>query len=125
MQPVPYVPELHFEQVLHWLQLRGESITPDALPKTGFIVPGKAAGFLYRTDSSISWIDSLVASKEATKEERNEALDAVVLALREEARRGGFKVMMGYTLFQVVVDRAERLGFKYVGGNYHLIAITP
>ncbi len=125
IRTVPYEPELHFEQVLQWLRMRGESASPEALPKTGYIVPGVAAGFLYRTDSSIAWIDSLVASKERTREERSQALDAIVEALRQEARRAGFKSILGYTLQPVVVDRALRLGWEYVRGGYHLVVVKP
>jgi hypothetical protein len=122
MTPVPYVPELHFDQVLGWMQSRDEVITPDALPKTGYIIPGKAAGFLYRTDSSIAWIEGLVAAPGLEREERSQAIDAVVLAIISEAQRLGFKTLLGYTLLDAVVKRAERTGFTYVGGGFHLIA---
>lgn len=125
MRAIPYEPKQHFEQVLQWLRMRGESTSPDRLPKTGYVVPGIAAGFLYRTDSSIAWIDSLVASKERTREERSEALDAIVQALRDEARRSGFSSLLGYTLYPVVVDRALRLGWEYVRGGYHLVVVEP
>lgn len=124
-QPIPYDRDSHFEQVLHWMQLRGETLVPEALPATGFIVPGVAAGFLYRTDSSIAWIDGLVASKDVPKETRSKALDEIVQALRAEARNSGFKVMMGLTQFQPVVDRALRLGFQRSPKTFQLVVVIP
>ena len=121
--PIRYVPQLHFEQVHRWYAARNETMTPDALPQIGFIIPGKAAGFLYRTDSSLAWIEGLVAAPELSREERAPAIDAVVVAVCDEARRLGFKVVMGYTQLDAVVSRAQRLGFTYVGGNYHLVAL--
>ena len=122
MTPVPYVAGLHFDQVHAWVQSRGDVITPDALPQTGFIIPGKAAGFLYRTDSSIAWIEGLVAAPGLEREERSQAIDAVVAALIEEAGRLGFKTLMAYTVLDAVVKRSERFGFTYVSGGFHLIA---
>jgi hypothetical protein len=122
MTPVPYVAGLHFDQVQAWVQSRGDVITPDALPQTGFIIPGKAAGFLYRTDSSLAWIEGLVAAPGLEREERSQAVDAVVAALIDAAPRLGVKTLMAYTLLDAVVKRSERFGFTYVSGGFHLIA---
>lgn len=122
MKPVPYVPELHFSQVSEWMQFRNEVITPDALPQTGFIIPGKVAGFLYRTDSSVAWIEGLVAAPGLDREERSQAIDAIVEAIIHEAQQLGFKTLLGYTVLDVVVKRSERFGFTYVSGGFHLIA---
>lgn len=124
-KPIPYDPGSHFEQVLRWMQQRGQAITPEALPTTGFIVPGVAAGFLYRTDSSVAWIEGLVGAREVPAEARGRALDEIVRALRAEARQSGFKLMLGYTQLQVVVDRALRHGFTHEKGAYQLVAVTP
>jgi len=121
MTPIAYVPELHFETVRSWMEARNEVITLDALPQTGFIIPGMAAGFLYRTDSSVAMIEGLVAAPGVEREVRDQAVDAIVLAVIAEAQRLGFKTLTGTTVLEAVVKRAERLGFIYVGGNFHLI----
>lgn len=123
-EPTLYDPQLHFEQVQRWNAARGEVVTPDVLPQTGFIIPGKAAGFLYRTDSSLAWIEGLVASPDLKGEERAPVIDAVVKAICAEGRRLGFRLLMGYTVLDAVVKRAERLGFVYVHGGFHLIAYS-
>ncbi|GHG84957.1 hypothetical protein [Comamonas sp. JC664] len=119
----PYVPELHFEHIKAWLQSWDEIVTPDGLPQTGFVVPGKAAGFLYRTDSSLALIENLVAAPGLSKEERNEAVDLVVAAICKEATRLGFKILLGTTQLDAVVKRAEKHGFIYVDGGFHVIAL--
>ena len=124
LTPIRFVLEQHFEEMLRWFAARGEQMTPDALPQSGFIIPGKAAGFLYRTDSSMAMIENLVASPELPREERSAAVDAIVLAVADEARRLGFKTLIGSTVLDVVVSRAERLGFLYVGGGFHTIVLV-
>lgn len=124
MKPIPYVREQHFEQVRDWLRFWKEEMVPRALPENGFVVPGKAAGFLYRTDSSIALIENLVAAPGLSREERSEAVDAVVTAVIERANELGFEMLVGYTVLDVVVKRAQRFGFRHVAQGFHVIALT-
>ncbi len=121
--PIPFVMEEHFEELQRWFQARNEDLAREGLPQSGFVIPGKAAGFLYRTDSSLALIENLVASPELRPEERSAAVDAIVLAVSDEARRLGFKMLLGYTQLDAVVKRAVRLGFTYVAGGYHTIIL--
>lgn len=123
LTPVPYVPELHFAQVQAWLRHWDRSVTPDMLPGTGFIIPGKAAGFMYRTDSSLALIDNLVAAPGLSEEERGQVVDAILAAICLEAARLGFKLLLGYTVLDAVVKRAERFGFAHVASGFHLVAM--
>ena len=123
MTPVRYVREEHFEQIRSWLRFRSEDIVPKALPENGFIVPGKAAGFLYRTDSSVAWIENIVAAPGLSREERSEAVDAVFTAIIERARELGFELLVGYTVLDAVVQRAQRFGFMHVTAGFHLMAL--
>src|SRR5690242_10972871 len=111
MTPIPFVPEQHFEQIRSWLQFWNEDMVPEALPKTGFIIPGKCAGFVYSTDSSLAFMETLVAAPGLAKEERSQAVDAIVAALIEATRKLGFKMLVGYTNLDAVVKRSEKFGF--------------
>jgi hypothetical protein len=123
MTPLRYVPELHYEQVRAWMQARGDEMPPDLLPPTGFFVPGKAACFMYRTDSSMVLVEGLVAAPGLEREERSQALDAVIIACCEEAKRLGYKLAMAYTQLDSVVKRVERMGWTHAGSNNHLIVL--
>lgn len=123
MTPIRFVPELHFEQINSWLRFWDGAMTQDMLSQTGFIIPGKAAGFLYRTDSSLAFIENLVAAPGMSREERTGYVDAIVSAICAEAARLGFKVLLGYTQLDAVVKRAERFGFNYIEGNFHLVGL--
>ncbi len=122
---LPYDKELHFEELNSWFLARdaGSPLVPETLPKVGFIIPGKAAGFLYQTDSNIAWIENLVAAPGLGKKERSELIDAIVLAVAAEARRRGFAALVGFTELDAVKERAERLGFAY-HGKFHLINLA-
>ncbi|WP_426752965.1 hypothetical protein [Myxococcus sp. Y35] len=123
MTPIPYDPAVHYAQFESWLKVRDDSMPPETLPQTGFIIPGKAVGFLYRTDSCIAMIENLVAAPGLSKEERSEALDLVVKAIMAEAKKLGFTLLMGYTQLDAVVKRAERLGFTHADSGYHIVAV--
>ncbi|MCP3137343.1 hypothetical protein [Pyxidicoccus xibeiensis] len=123
MTPIPYVPEQHFEQIKSWLQFWDESMTHEALPQTGFIIPERCVGFLYRTDSSLCIMENIVAAPGLDREVRSEAVDAVVTAIIAEAKRLGFKLMMGYTQLDAMVKRSEKFGFVSIPGKFHLVAL--
>jgi hypothetical protein len=84
---------------------------PEALPKTGFVVAGTVAGFLYRTDSNIAILEAFIANPKSDADERNAALDAIVVALVKEAQRAGFTYLLAYTTVPAILRRAERFGF--------------
>ena len=64
-----------------------------------------------------------MANKELPKEERTRALDAIVIALCQDAKKLGFKLVLGSTQLDAVVKRAQRLGWSYMGGGFHLIGL--
>lgn len=58
-----------------WCAARGLApVDSHTLPQLGVIVPGVAAGFLYRTDSSLGFLDGFISNPAAPKEERAAAL---------------------------------------------------
>ncbi|MDY7231327.1 hypothetical protein [Hyalangium rubrum] len=121
-QAVLFDPAQHFEQLKSWYQGRNEVLTLDLLPQTGCVVPGKAAAFVYRTDSSVAWLEGIIAAPGLEKVERSLAVDAVVMGCVHEAKRLGFKMLVGYTTLEAVVKRGERLGFNLVSGGFSLMA---
>jgi hypothetical protein len=123
MKPIRYVREEHFEQIRDWMRFRNEDLVPGVLPENGFIIPGKAAGFLYRTDSSVAWIENLVAAPGLSREERSQAADAIVAAVIERATELGFELLLGYTVLDVVVERAKRFGFLHIADGFKLVAL--
>lgn len=118
----PYSADDH-KEVMQWLHARSKEVTyiaPECFPMTGFIVPGLAACFLYKTDSSVAYIDLLISNPEGPKDKSRAALDEVVLACIDQAKKDGFKILTATTKHRSVVERGQKHNFKMLPGYYHL-----
>ena len=86
-----------------------------ALPDSGFLVEGDGfpvvAGWLYRTDSSIAWLEWIISNPQASKEERADALPILIERLTHEARMLGFKIVFTSTNNKRLLAQYEEAGF--------------
>ena len=65
-----------------WLALRGMlPLRRSSLPRMGRIVPGVAAGFLMQTDTDRAFLEPLLTNPEAPPNQRNDAINEIVLSL--------------------------------------------
>lgn len=90
------------------LQYQSEMCPEESLPEIGFIEDGKAAGFLYQTDSNVAYLDLIIANK---NQPHDQALNDVIDKLGVEAKERGFDVLIGISKHPVVEYRVERLGW--------------
>lgn len=102
------------DEILGWFKSRKIELTPDYLPETGFIVPGIAAGFIYKTDANFCIFESFVANPNATPGSREEALNCIVEAMIKEAQKMGYKDAYGFATSQSMIRRGKAQGFKHV-----------
>jgi len=65
-------------------------VPKECLPQTGYIIDDLCAGFLYKTDSSIAWMEWIISNPKADKFVRGEALDVLIVSLIEKAKEQGF-----------------------------------
>ena len=108
-----------------WKQWNWTPPQRDFLPQDGtggLIVWDKdmpvCAGFIYNTNSKVSWIDWIISNKEYRKEpQRQEALEMLILTLGEICKKDGNKY--GYALLKhpKLIDTYEKCGFK-AGDQY-------
>lgn len=108
----PFAADRHYAAMADWY--RGHHLQPlprEALPETGFVVPGVAAGFLYRGERGLAWVEGLISNPEARRR-AHEALDAVVSALLQSARDSGVRLILSTTAQPAVAQRARQHGFK-------------
>jgi hypothetical protein len=111
-----------YPQIKSWgLERRALYTDPTLLPDCGFIVDGYAACFLYTTDSSVCYLDNLIAVSEKSHS-REMAIKLVIDAVIEEAKFLGFKVIFSCTNNPKVIERAMILGAK-VSTNYVLLQL--
>lgn len=101
-----YMPR-DFEQIKEWA-LTGFDTEYDSnqFPKTGFIVDGIAAFFLYRTDSTVCFLENMISNREACPIMKDKALDLLLEAAFKEAKAQGFKVAYATTNNPKVISRA-------------------
>lgn len=90
-----------------WAKTWNLTVASSLLPKTGRIVPGKAAIFLYKTDSDVGFIENLICNKEVDKQSASEAIDACVTAIEKDAKTMGIKVLHCSTTIFEVAKRAS------------------
>lgn len=120
-----YAPARHYEVLCKWFHFYDlPPVDEDFLPPTGFVAEGLAMGFLVRTDTKLATMEPLVSNGYAPLAERDAAMDAVVLALLEEAKGLGYRVVEGFTTIEGVVARGRRLGFEVDDDRYvHLTRV--
>lgn len=109
MEARPYEPK-DFEQVQKWAAQYGSEIREHQYPKTGFIIDGFGAYFLYSTDSSCCWLENLIANKEAEPGLKGLAIEILTAAILNKAKELGFKVAYATTDNMSVVARARQHG---------------
>jgi len=109
-----------------WAQAQGVGgdIAGPHLPAVGAIVPGVACGFLYQTDSAISFIDNLLANPNAKLREMSKAVDVIVEYLTSYATSVGCQDIVVITRRRSVARRAVKLGFHHVGQRTMLTKVV-
>lgn len=103
-----------FYSIIEWYEARHIRPAQDMIPPTGFIVPGIAAGFLMRTDTSACILEPFIANPHANKEDRDRALNSIMGDLIEEARNLGYDRVFGFSSRESMIERAVFQGFVIV-----------
>jgi hypothetical protein len=88
-------------------------LPPEFLPRTGLIHENYCVGFLYGTDSKICLMEWVISNPDSDKEERNIAMNELICALLEEAKRQGFKIV-----FSSVEAANEKLVKRYESNRF-------
>jgi len=101
-------------QIAGWLRARNLPV-PTSWPAEGRIVPGVAAGFLVMTDCSVGILDFFVSNPEASRSERDKALDEIAQELIGRAYVRGCGTIRCNSQLDTIVRRARRLGFRELG----------
>lgn len=111
-----------------WTAQKWPSAPEAALPKTGRIalIGGQiaAAGFLYRTDSSLALLEWIIADPSLPAEARGEAVNAVLTTLIEAARSQGYAALFHMTSHKRLISRLQEHGFNVTdSAQSHLLKV--
>lgn len=113
-------PEKHVKLVNSWLDARHHDgrIAAELYPSTGFVSDGCFCGFLYETGTSLAYLDGFISDPSATKEQRSEALSALVESLVGLAKERGIKMLHCFTKAPTLKSQAKASGFSPMGGDF-------
>ena len=107
-----------FVDLATWCSERGKTIPDESLfPRTGFIIDGIAAGFIYFTDSAVAIIDCYISNPNTESKTRSNALNAITDALITCAKFNRCKLIKCDTKIEAVKRRALEFGFKPTGAH--------
>jgi len=113
MNAIAYDAERHYGPIIDWLAGHGLAPIPLAMfPPTGYVVEGLAAVFVYHTQSTVAFIETLVSNPGADKRDANRALDAAVRAALRECEDAGCEAVIATTSLPAVARRARKHGFR-------------
>lgn len=90
---------------------------PEYLSTTGLIIEGKCAVFLYITNSSVGYVERLIANPALDKEERKNAIHILCEALEPYGRDLGCKVLVTVINKNYVLDLSETLDYRLAPGQ--------
>ena len=112
------VTEASYKAVLckWWKDWRWTPPTFDMLPGVGIIVSidGEdiCAGFLYKTDSKMAWIEYVISNFEyKDRENRKKAIEFLINVLSEFANDNGFKYLYTSLKSKSLIERYANCGF--------------
>lgn len=99
-----------FEAIKGWGSNWGDVYHTDQFPETGFIVDDIVAYFLYKTDSSVCWLENMISKPNCDPILRDHALDLLIDAALAAAKELGFSVAYATTSSYSLARRAQKHG---------------
>lgn len=101
MKAIPYNENDHYAMLALWWDSWADwvAIPPMMLPENGLIIYSDCnvplcAGFVYKTDSCIAWVEHIISSKDAPKELRGGSVEFLINELSLLAKGLGFLICL-------------------------------
>lgn len=108
----PYTSEDYPALESYWEYHKFPPVPREVLPPTGLVVEAEGlicAGWVYKTDSPIAWIEWIVANPMTIKQKKDEALNLLIESLIAECK--DYPVIFTSTVLPKLADRLESFGF--------------
>jgi len=101
-------------EVRAWYEAHGQTYVGH-LPEEGWIEPGIAAGFMYKTDGHFAFIEGMITNPTAPSSDRFEAINEIVKRCHKRAQERGFKQIVALMIKPTLAQRAvEDHGYQVV-----------
>ena len=112
MGVVKYLPADYPEINTWWAHYWGHSVPEAILPPTGFVVPGRAAGFVIFSDTPMCFLEFVVANPTISPALKAESIQLIIEAVKEACQNRHHN----YVLYTMSPNKAyhkllERAGF--------------
>lgn len=110
-----------YECLASWWEAWGWPALPkEALPEIGVVVEsidGESkrkicAGFVYKTDSTLCWIEWIISDKNYRESDRKEAMLLLIKSLTQAAKELGYKVAFTSVVSKHLIEKYKSMGFS-------------
>jgi len=110
-----YKPEDYATIWQWWRKHKSYAPEEDLLPDSGIVVFNEnydtAAGFIYQTNSKMCIFEFVIVNPEASKKERNEALDLLIKSVVDFCNTNDYKMIYTSTSLRKYISRLKENGF--------------
>lgn len=122
MRVRPFDPAKDYLMLCEWWKAQGWGVIPlDYLSPNGLIAEvaeaPTAAGFVYRTDSSIAVLEYIVTDPKLSSSMRSAGLDQVITAATQLVKGMGFKAFFMACGDKGLAKRMEKHEFNVIGSD--------
>jgi len=112
----------HYPMLCKWWESHKWPVMPrQFLPQTGIISKKDGvylcAGFLYKTDSDLCWLEYLISNRHGLRDCHSEGVDRCIEALLKQAKLDGFKAVFTSCKVKRLVSRYQEHGFQIAPGE--------
>lgn len=115
---IPYNKDAHYDLLRAWWEgHKWPAIPAEVLPPTGYVAFTEDSGaclaaFVYTTDSPLAWAEWFISNPSSTKQDRAEAMQAVLISLEMTAKKQGKSTMFVATQNPGLINNLTRLGYN-------------
>lgn len=129
MKAIPYNENNHYAMLASWWDswTGWVAIPSIMLPENGLIIYSDCgvplcAGFVYKTDSAIAWVEHIISSKDAPKELRGGSVEFLIIELSVLAKELGFIIALTSSKHNGLIQKFEHT--QYVKTDLNATILT-
>lgn len=107
-----------YDLVCSWWKEHGWATVPkESLPSTGVLVNNIVAGWLYKTDSDMAWVEWIISDRKSDKKERKECTKVLIHCLVELGKSEGYTKFFTSTFHPSLTQSYLDSGFIKTDSN--------
>lgn len=101
-----------YNTLCSWWEGYKHPIVPQKmLSNCGYIIDDKIACFLYKTNSSLAWLEFMIGNPKLNKETRDESISMLVNKITQDCKDDGYEMIFSNMRDMRLAKRATKEGF--------------